>query len=565
MKTHRHFLALGTALLALAGNALAQGPLTPPPGADTNIGPANALTPGGLPQATMKTLHQVEPRTPIPGGNSAITLNQSGSYYLTADVTVVDGPGVVIAASGIHLDLNGFRILSTNASPDFGDVGVGLGLYVKNISIRNGTISGGGAGGKFHSGIGPTAFSASSNVSVVDVTVSDTSHWGISLDTTQNSRVERCFVQTDGLTGAIQAALVADCSVTGGSVFAGIVRDSSATGGRIQGNVVKGSFASGGITTSVGENTGTAIPPSPAVPIAGPHFTISQPGSYYLTGNIEVASGNGINITSSEVTLDLRGFALICKAAAPAGGNAIEVATDLKNIAIKNGIIAGNTTLAISGNHPNQSWIADYAGFNRGIFAPGSNLGRNLSVNHIHVSGCRAAGIEAHHTSVTNSTATNNGGNGITAYYGNVTACTATNNGVDGIIVVHGNVTNCTAAYNGGRGIFASVGSVTNSTASLNGDDGIEASVGSVTNSTANYNGRDGIDAESGSVTNSTALNNGGDGIFASIGSVTNCVALSNNGLGGYFDLRATNAVIAFTKYGTGSIGGSTLTGNKTP
>ena len=61
----RHILILS----ALTGTALAQGPLTPPPGADPSIGPANALN-GGLPQAAMKTLHLVEPRTAIAGGKA---------------------------------------------------------------------------------------------------------------------------------------------------------------------------------------------------------------------------------------------------------------------------------------------------------------------------------------------------------------------------------------------------------------------------------------------------------------------------------------------------------------
>jgi hypothetical protein len=54
MKPHLSLL-----FIALSGAALAQGPLTPPAGADPSIGPVNALTAGGLPQATMKTLHQV--------------------------------------------------------------------------------------------------------------------------------------------------------------------------------------------------------------------------------------------------------------------------------------------------------------------------------------------------------------------------------------------------------------------------------------------------------------------------------------------------------------------------
>jgi hypothetical protein len=41
-------------------------------------------------------------------------------------------------------------------------------------------------------------------------------------------------------------------------------------------------------------------------------YVISQPGSYYLSGNLTIPSGkNGIHILATNVTLDLRGFALI--------------------------------------------------------------------------------------------------------------------------------------------------------------------------------------------------------------------------------------------------------------
>src|SRR5215813_4957107 len=50
----------------------------------------------------------------------------------------------------------------------------------------------------------------------------------------------------------------------------------------------------------------------PRTPISSLPFTINQPGSYYLTGNLTGAPGaNGINISASDVTLDLGGFALI--------------------------------------------------------------------------------------------------------------------------------------------------------------------------------------------------------------------------------------------------------------
>jgi hypothetical protein len=50
----------------------------------------------------------------------------------------------------------------------------------------------------------------------------------------------------------------------------------------------------------------------PGTPITSLPFTISQPGYYYLTHNLTSAGAgqNGITITSSRVTLDLKGFVL---------------------------------------------------------------------------------------------------------------------------------------------------------------------------------------------------------------------------------------------------------------
>ncbi len=48
---------------------------------------------------------------------------------------------------------------------------------------------------------------------------------------------------------------------------------------------------------------------APRIPLAAA-TTITQPGSYFLTANITVATGNGIAINSDNVTLDLNGFTL---------------------------------------------------------------------------------------------------------------------------------------------------------------------------------------------------------------------------------------------------------------
>ena len=128
--------------IALTGTTLAQGPLTPPPSAIPSIGPINALTPGGVPQATMKTLHQIEPRTPI--FNLPFTISQSGSYYFTANLqfSAASGDAITISASDVTLDLNGFAITSDPAVTGSAIVVSGA---PQNISVRNGSIRGSSA------------------------------------------------------------------------------------------------------------------------------------------------------------------------------------------------------------------------------------------------------------------------------------------------------------------------------------------------------------------------------------------------------------------------------------
>ncbi len=100
--------------------ARAQGPLTPP----------------GAPAPMMRTLVQVEPRTPI--ALAGYTITQPGSYYLTTNL-VSSWYGVVITASGVTLDLMGFALTG---------VGDGIGVFlsgetnapVRGVVVRNGMV-----------------------------------------------------------------------------------------------------------------------------------------------------------------------------------------------------------------------------------------------------------------------------------------------------------------------------------------------------------------------------------------------------------------------------------------
>src|SRR4051794_32732317 len=111
-----HCLLLG-ALSSFPLSTFAQGGLTPP----------------GAPAPTMKSLDQIEPRTPISALPFAIT--SAGSYYLSGNLTSATG-GITIQANEVTVDLMGFALAGGNGS------GIVVSGNRTNIVIRNGTIRG---------------------------------------------------------------------------------------------------------------------------------------------------------------------------------------------------------------------------------------------------------------------------------------------------------------------------------------------------------------------------------------------------------------------------------------
>lgn len=83
----------------------------------------------------------------------------------------------------------------------------------------------------------------------------------------------------------------------------------------------------------------------PRTPISSLPFAITSSGSYYLTGNLSVTSGNGITISADQVTLDLNGFA-ISSTANPAAGVGINIPNSRRNLTIRNGFITSPSTFA---------------------------------------------------------------------------------------------------------------------------------------------------------------------------------------------------------------------------
>jgi len=170
-------------------------------------------------------------------------------------------------------------------------------------------------------------------------------------------------------------------------------------------------------------------------------FRISQPGSYYLTGNVLGESGKtGITIASDDVTLDLNGFALIGTTGATGG---IRATGFRNNLTVRNGVVRnwpdGGVNLIFTGSGLNS--------LIEGVIARSNgSLGLHANNNAI-VRGCVAE---------------NNSGIGILiATSGVVTDCSVRSNSGTGIAVGESSVVQgCSVLNNGSSGISTGASSI---------------------------------------------------------------------------------------------------------
>ena len=99
-----------------------------------------SLAPGAAPGASMRSLDQLDPRTPISTAGTVISV--PGSYYLTTNLTA-SVHGIRITTNWVTVDLNGFAIKGDRGSYDYGIYIDGAtnnfryGIRIHNGSIRN--------------------------------------------------------------------------------------------------------------------------------------------------------------------------------------------------------------------------------------------------------------------------------------------------------------------------------------------------------------------------------------------------------------------------------------------
>ncbi|MDB6058956.1 MAG: Parallel beta-helix repeat [Verrucomicrobiales bacterium] len=177
----------------------------------TSVRGQGSLTPPGGPAPTMKTLSQIEPRTPISALPYSITT--PGSYYFTTNLS--GSNGITIVTNNVTLDLSGFTLQGVSSTVS----GINISGAYNHITVRNGCISGWslrGIDGFYNGGTRNTLYE--------NLIVSSNGYGGIVSD--KNSIIRNCCAYGNGFGNTFvglstESGQIVDC-VARGNASAGI-------------------------------------------------------------------------------------------------------------------------------------------------------------------------------------------------------------------------------------------------------------------------------------------------------------------------------------------------------
>ncbi len=526
-------LPIAALIAGVLGEAFAQGLLTPP---------------SGDPAPSMKTLGQIEPRTPISVYNQL--LEGGGSYYLTGNLYVPDGcVGIAFASGNVTLDLNGFAIIYVGESGNedlngvsgpssitvrngrilnFSGRGIALGdgAVVEDVLVENcaaGGISVGeqsrisrsrvsGCAGVIGIQAGGNSVVESVLVAACEVGVYLSSGCQIrkstvSLNTLYGiSALSRCVIAenscTENGTGGTSAGILAignECRIEKNSL------DLGAVGLRLVGykNYVNDNTVRGNTVNYVifgQENQLNLL-------ISEIPQSLDWPCSARLAGTLacKLPGENGITVNADDVTIDLAGHALVGPGSS--SGHGIYQNATNRNLRVANGkalnwlgsmkagVFAGGSATVLTGLQVSTNYYGVFTGSGSSLSACAAQGNRSIG---LFVSGA---------STLTGCTAIDNGDTGIFSYPGcSLTGCTAVQNGNNGISGSGCALASCTATYNHGDGIVAGDGGVLSGCSTyMNDGNGIHVLSGClVTRCSADHNGFGGTNDGAGIYASST-------------------------------------------------------------
>ena len=321
-------------------------------------------------------------------------------------------------------------------------------------------------------------------------------------------------------------------------------------------------FAQGALTPSgpPGATMLTLLQIEPRTPISTVPYTITQPGSYYLTTNLTGTSGtNGITISSPNVTLDLRGFSLT---GVPGSLDGIHVSSSFTNVMIMNGTVGYWGGIGIyadgiwGGQFTHLTLVANVG--------DGLDPGRVGQASYCISTGNGADGFGAFcsNTKFENCTATANDGFGFSILEGCLLqGCSANLNGLDGIVgFPHCTVEDCVAHDNGFDGIdllYGAGGVIAGCVCNNNGSQGIYTVDGyTIKNCAMTGNGGNGINTGNSSVIDSCAANtNDEDNIVTGNGCTLNQCTANGSTTGNGFTLASGNTITGSSAIGNATNG----------
>lgn len=287
------------------------------------------LEPSAPPGPTMKTLEEVEPRTPI--SSAPYTISQSGSYYLTNNLTGT----ITISADNVTLDLMGYTITAANGiispSPSRSNMLVrngvlrpsNVGLDVRYLSddsncrFENLRVEGNGSNwaGMFVGG----------GCVVENCQVRSNDDYGINVSNAGNTEIHNCVI-TDNAQVGLQA-------VNNTRITDNVIEGNGADGLKLTGS---GCYIANNIVKGNADNYNLAADNELNILLCEIPETIEQPAMVTLSGSLKGVSGqNGITIDSNNVTIDLGGHTLQGVAGSECGIYML----DRSNVEIRNGTV----------------------------------------------------------------------------------------------------------------------------------------------------------------------------------------------------------------------------------